>query len=258
MRRPLVAGNWKMNHLTQDALAFCEPLPEASERYSDVDAALFATTTLLPTLARALAGTRIRLGGQNCHWEVEGAFTGEVSPSQLADVSCSLVLVGHSERRQLFGETDEATRLKVLAALDAGLEPVLCVGETEEERERGATLDVLGRQLRQALDGIGKDRASRITLAYEPVWAIGTGRTATPEIAQEAHAFLREQFESLYGTATARNCRILYGGSVKPGNLAELLAQDDIDGGLVGGASLEADSFVGLLAAASSLGPRAI
>jgi triosephosphate isomerase len=166
--------------------------------------------------------------------------------------------VGHSERRQLFGETDEATRLKVLAALDAGLEPVLCVGETEEERERGATLDVLGRQLRQALDGIGKDRASRITLAYEPVWAIGTGRTATPEIAQEAHAFLREQFESLYGTATARNCRILYGGSVKPGNLAELLAQDDIDGGLVGGASLEADSFVGLLAAASSLGPRAI
>jgi triosephosphate isomerase len=177
---------------------------------------------------------------------------------QLSDVGCTLVLVGHSERRQLFGETEEATRLKVLAALDAGLEPVLCVGETEGERERGATTDVLGRQLRQALDGIGKDRAARLTLAYEPVWAIGTGRTATPELAQEAHAFLRAEFEALYGTAQARSCRILYGGSVKPGNLAGLLEQPDIDGGLVGGASLEAESFVALMEAASRLGPRPV
>ncbi len=258
MRRPLIAGNWKMNHLTQDALAFCAPLPEASGRYSDVDSALFATPTLLAPLARALAGTRVRIGGQNCYWETEGAFTGEVSAPQLADVGCSLVLVGHSERRQIFGETDEATRLKVHAALDAGLEPVLCMGETGEERRREATWDVLGRQLRHGLDGIGKDRASRITLAYEPVWAIGTGRTATPAIAQEAHAFLRKEFEGLYGTATARGCRILYGGSVKPGNVTELLEQEDIDGGLVGGASLEAESFVALLEAASQLGPRLV
>ena len=228
MRRPLVAANWKMHHLTQDALRFAETLPSACDRWSDVDFAIFPPSTLLSALSRALSGTRVRLGGQTCHHQQEGAFTGELSAAMLADVGCSFVLVGHSERRQLFGETDEGTRLRLEAVLDAGLEPLLCVGETEEEREGGRTEEVLGRQLRVALEGLGDDLASRLTLAYEPVWAIGTGRTATPELAQDAHAFVRAHLADRFGAEVAADLRLLYGGSVKPENVAGLVARPDI------------------------------
>lgn len=258
MRRRLVAGNWKMHHLTRDALRFAEVLPAACDRWSDVDVALFPPATLLPTLARALSGSRVRLGGQNCHEAREGPYTGEVSAVQLADVGCSLVLVGHSERRRLFGESDATLARKLRSVVDAGLTPVLCVGESDGERRSGGTEEVLRRQLHAALEGVGRDQVGALMLAYEPVWAIGTGHTATPEAAGAAHAFLRSELAQLFGEAVAGSCRILYGGSVKPGNLTALLERPDVDGGLVGGASLDPDSFVGLMEAASRLRPRPV
>jgi triosephosphate isomerase len=258
MRRPLVAGNWKMHHLTREAVAFAEEVRPALERWTDVDAALCPPATLLPTLARALAGSRLRLGGQTCHWEREGAFTGEVSAAMLADCGCSLVLVGHSERRQLFGETDEDVGRKLHAAVEAGLTAVLCVGETEGERVDGRTEDVLRRQLGAALAAVGADVAGRLIVAYEPVWAIGTGRTATPDAAQEAHAFLRRELGAAFAEGAAARIAILYGGSVKPGNFRALLDQPDVDGGLVGGASLQAEAFGRLLEEASRLKPRGV
>jgi len=247
----VVAGNWKMNHVSDTALAFAQDLSAASGFWGGVDVALFPPATLLMVLHRVLAGTGVRLGGQACHQEARGAFTGEVSVAMLRDAGCEHVLVGHSERRALFGETDAVVRAKLGAALVGGLNPVLCVGETEQEREGGRTEAVLERQLATALDGLDATAASRLWVAYEPVWAIGTGRTATPGMAQEAHAFTRSRLGHAWGAETAEGVPILYGGSVKPDNFGRLLEERDIDGGLVGGASLAAADFLALVEAAA-------
>ncbi|HDO35582.1 MAG TPA: triose-phosphate isomerase, partial [Nitrospirae bacterium] len=190
--------------------------------------------------AKFLKGTSIKLSGQDVYWEEKGAFTGEISPPMLRDVGCTYVLVGHSERRRYFGETDETANRKIKAAKAVGLDVIFCIGETLEERESGRTFEVLKRQIAGGLAGVDP---SGIVVAYEPVWAIGTGKTATPEQAQEAHRFIRDEFRNLFGDSSADRVRILYGGSVKPENISELMSKDDVDGGLVGGAGLEADSF---------------
>jgi triosephosphate isomerase len=200
--------------------------------------------TALHPVGKRLEGSPIRLAAQDCHWEDKGAYTGEVSAPLLKDVGCAYVIVGHSERRQFFGETDETVGKKLRAAQKAGLEPIVCVGERLEERERGATMEVVGRQVDGALKGLTKDELRKLTVAYEPVWAIGTGRTATPEQAQEVHAFVRARLAALSDAATAKDVRILYGGSVTPDNARGLMSQPDVNGGLVGGASLKADSFL--------------
>ena len=246
-RRPVVAGNWKMNHLADDGVRFCRTLSASTGFRDGVDVLLFPPATLLMVMHRVLAGTGVALGGQTCHHAASGAFTGEIAPAMLRDAGCTHVLVGHSERRRLFGETDEVVSKKLRAAADGGLVPVLCVGETEAEREADRTRDVLARQL-GALDGWVTQHA--LLVAYEPVWAIGTGRTATPDQAQAAHAFVRAEMARRLGDV-AREMRVLYGGSVTAANFAALLAQPDVDGALVGGASLAAESFLELIAIAA-------
>jgi triosephosphate isomerase len=244
-----------MHHLGADALRYGQTISAASNFWGDVDVAVFPPATLLMLLGRILTGTRVRLGGQDCHHEREGAFTSAISAPMLADTGASMVLVGHSERRRLFGDGDDVVAKKLAAALAAELTPVLCVGETEEERDAGQTHDVLARQLRTALADVPIADAAVLVIAYEPVWAIGTGRTATPDLAQEAHAHVRSLFRERYGVLAADDLRILYGGSVKPDNFAALLAEEDIDGGLVGGASLQAESFLELVEHASQAHP---
>jgi len=257
-RIPLVAGNWKMHKGPAEARRFAEELlgEFAKDRTGTPvpghrpDVAVFPPFTSLPAVAQTLRGTAIAYGGQNCHWESKGAFTGEVAPAFLAELGCRYVLVGHSERRTLFGETDETCRKKLLAAVAAGIEPVLCCGETLTEREAGRTFEVLERQLRAALAGLAS--TASLTIAYEPVWAIGTGRTATPAQAGEAHRFIRNWLVRELSPAAGGRTRLLYGGSVKPDNFGELLRQPDVDGALVGGASLELASFRGIVGAATS------
>lgn len=241
-RQPLVAANWKMHGLSQHAarlarsvrLAVCAPgMPEV---------ALFPPATSLTTVAAELQGSDVALGAQNMHWEAEGAYTGEISAAMLRDVGCRLVLIGHSERRCLFHETDEQVALKSAAAVAGGLTPVICVGETLEQRERGETTAVVERQLRAALRSIDLASAD-VVLAYEPVWAIGTGRTAGSSQAQEVHASIRALLARLHDASAAARIRLLYGGSVKPVNAGDLFDQPDIDGGLIGGASLDPVSF---------------
>ena len=243
MRRPFLAGNWKMNLERKSALALVRDLAGVIGRHADRDVAVFPPFVYLDEIARALAGTRVRVGAQNLCDELEGAFTGEVSGRQLVDVGAELVLVGHSERRHVYGETDELCQRKVAAALGAGLDVVLCVGETIGERQAGATERVVARQLTSGLAGLGPAELSRVTLAYEPVWAIGTGLTATPEQAGAVHEYLRGLVAGLFDEAAAGAIRIQYGGSVKPDNIDELMAVPGIDGALVGGASLKADAF---------------
>lgn len=253
MSRPLViAANWKMHKTVTDVSAYFDAFARAAPGPREgVDLAFFPPFPILEAVARAArARSDASVGAQNCHWEGEGAFTGEVSVSMVAAAGARRVLVGHSERRQLFGETDESCGLKLRAALTAGLEPMLCVGETLEERERGRARAVVLRQLTRAADGLSRGESARLTIAYEPVWAIGTGRTAEPEDAQEMHAAIREILASLGSPAAARGTPVLYGGSVKPGNSARLLEQPDVDGALVGGASLDPVEFSGILAAA--------
>ena len=247
MRTPFVAGNWKMNLRRESALALVGTLREALGARNDVDVAVFPPFVYLSEVARALAGSPIRVGGQNCCDQVEGAFTGEVSAKMLVDVGAELVILGHSERRHVYGETDDLVQKKVRTALDAGLEVILCVGETLAEREKNATEAVIGRQLTRGLTGVGARELARITLAYEPVWAIGTGHNATPEQASRAHAYLRGVLSSLYHEGGAEDVRIQYGGSVKPSNAQVLLSAPDVDGCLVGGASIAADTFLPLL-----------
>lgn len=251
MRRPLVAGNWKMNLVTEDAMRFIHGLPELREAHPGVDLLLFPPLTLLMVLARALSGTRVAVGAQNCHWMESGAFTGEVSAPMLRDAGATCALVGHSERRSLFGETDDHVRLKLHAVLEAGLEAVLCVGETQDERDEGRTEEVLARQLEIPLSGLVPGEATRLTVAYEPTWAIGTGRTASPEQAQHAHSFVRRALAGLLGEGEAAPVRVLYGGSIRPDNAAAIFAQPDVDGCLAGGASLRFDSFAALVEAAA-------
>ncbi len=289
-RPPLVAGNWKMHKGPAEARAFAEELlrqvASAEGEMTKVEVAVFPPFTALSAVAEVLKGTPISYGGQNCHWESKGAFTGETAPAFLAELGCRYVLVGHSERRALFGETDETCRKKLLAAIAAGIEPVLCCGETLAEREAGLTFTVIERQLHAALAGPPPPgiadcrlpivdcqspvsgiadcrlpiadcqppipRRERFTVAYEPVWAIGTGRTATPGQAEEAHRFIREWLGRNLSPGVSERTRLLYGGSVKPDNFGELMRQPNVDGALVGGASLDVTSFCGIARAATT------
>lgn len=251
MRRALIAGNWKMHGLRSDGLALADALRAGLGSLADGrDLLVCPPYTLLAPLAERLSGSPIALGGQDLHWETRGAFTSGISGPMLRDAGCVYVLVGHSERRALFGDTGEVLARKLRAALGAGLRPVYCVGEQLDEREAGRTAEVLGRQFDEVLTGLTPGEMEPVTLAYEPVWAIGTGRTATPEMAQEAHAGLRERARSVFGAPTAASLRILYGGSVKGENAAAILGEPDVDGVLVGGASLKAEEFLAIAAAA--------
>ena len=243
LRTPLIAGNWKMYKTGPEAVETARALKELTAGVSDVDVMIAPAFTALAATAEALAGSTIAVGAQNLHWESEGAFTGEISPDMIRAAGCRYAIIGHSERRQLFGETDAAVNRKVKAALAAGLIPVVCIGETEAEREAQQTFSVLDKQVRLGLEGVSLQTPGDVVVAYEPVWAIGTGKTATREQAQEAHAFIRDLLRKLYGEAGADATRILYGGSVKPDNIAALIGMDDIDGALVGGASLAPETF---------------
>ncbi len=242
MRRAVIAGNWKMYKTTAEAAALARALRESAT--SGPEVVLAPPFTALAAVAEALRGSGVALAAQNMHAEKEGAFTGEISPAMLRDVGCTHVLLGHSERRQLFGETDEGVGRKAVAALAHGLTPILCLGETLSERESSRTMEVVERQLERALRALSPDQAATVLVAYEPVWAIGTGRNATPQQAQEVHAFMRRRVSASHGEAVAAALRILYGGSVKPDNVGALMAQADVDGALVGGASLQPQSFL--------------
>jgi len=246
VRIPLVTANWKMHKGVAEAVEFAHALLPKLAGLREVEAAVAPPFTALAALRDALAGTPVRLAAQNAHCAKSGAFTGEISVAMLAELGVRYVILGHSERRQLFGESDEFVAQKVAAVQSAGLRPILCVGELLVERDAGRTFDVLARQLAGSLASADAARAAELVVAYEPVWAIGTGRTATPEIAQEAHAFIRARLADRFG-ANAGQIRIQYGGSVKPENAAELLAQPDIDGALVGGASLDPESFSAII-----------
>jgi triosephosphate isomerase len=242
-RVPLIAGNWKMHGTRPEALALAEGIKAAVAGLAGREVLLAPPFTALETVARVVGGSRLFLAAQDVHWEPKGAFTGEVSAAMLRDVGCTHVIIGHSERRQFFAETDESVAKKTAAAQAHGLVPIVCVGETLQEREGGATLSVIDRQVRHGLKGQGAAAIRTLVIAYEPVWAIGTGKVATPEQAQEVHAFIRRTVGGMAGEA-AQACRILYGGSVKPDNIDALMRQADIDGALVGGASLQIESFV--------------
>jgi len=242
MRRPIMAANWKMHKGPAEAVAFAEAFLPLARDASEVDVVLAPPFPALDRLASALGGSSVALAAQNVHPEPKGAFTGEVAPGMLRELGCAYAIVGHSERRSLFGEASGFVSRKAAALLEAGIRPIVCVGETLDQREAGQTFDVVGRQLEESLDAVAPTRAAELVVAYEPVWAIGTGKTATPEMAQEVHAFARERLAKRFGDGAAE-IRIQYGGSVKPENVGELMAKPDIDGGLVGGASLEPESF---------------
>ncbi|MDP3071110.1 MAG: triose-phosphate isomerase [Opitutaceae bacterium] len=252
-RKKLIAGNWKMNKTPADGVALVRELVATVGKQSEVEVVVCPPFTGIESAGRALEGSTLKLGAQNMHFEASGAFTGEVSAPMLRAIFATHVILGHSERRTLFGETDELVNKKVLAALKNQLRPIFCVGETLAEREAGATLKVVQTQVERGLEGVTKDQAASVAVAYEPVWAIGTGKVATTEQAQEVHAFIRELLTKLFTEPVAQKVRILYGGSMKPANAPELLAQKDIDGGLIGGASLEARSFVELVTAAAAV-----
>lgn len=249
MRKPFVAGNWKMNTTLSTALELAKATAEASASVDGVDVAVCPPSVYLKAVADALAGTSVAVGAQNMHFEAEGAFTGEISASMVKDVGCRYVILGHSERRHVFGETDETIGKKVKAALGAKLDVILCVGELLEERKADKTEAVVARQLETGLKGVSSAQMAQVTIAYEPVWAIGTGETATPDQAQEVHRFIRGVLSNSIGVDVADVTRIQYGGSVKPENAAELLAQPDVDGALVGGAALDAGKFEAIIKA---------
>ncbi len=247
MRKYIIAGNWKMFTLRDEAAALAHSLVPLVAGIENADVLLCPPFTGLDRMEKVLEGTGIFLGAQNMYHEDEGAYTGEISPAMLKDLGVSHVIVGHSERRQYFNESGSFLNLKVKAAVEAGLIPILCVGETLEERESGATESVIAGQLEDGLEGVEIARGEDLVLAYEPIWAIGTGKTASPEQAQEVHAFIRAKLTQAFGADLAGTIRIQYGGSVKPDNAAELMGQPDIDGALVGGASLNAESFAAIV-----------
>jgi len=249
MRIPVIAGNWKMHKTSDEAqefvhkLSFKLSLKDARE----VDVIIAPTFTSLEAAIEAAKGSNVKIAAQNMHWESKGAYTGEISPIMLKDLGVSYCIIGHSERRQYFAETDHTVNKKVRSALDNGIIPIVCVGETLEEREKGATNDVVGRQIKTALGGLSNTEAADLIIAYEPVWAIGTGKTSSAEDAQEVAARIRALIANDFGSESAEKIRIQYGGSVKPENIKSFMQQNDIDGALVGGASLDVDSFVQLI-----------
>lgn len=243
MRKPILAGNWKMYKSLSEALELVEKLKLSVSSVSDREIVVCPPFTSLALVKQSIKNSNIKLGAQNLYWQSEGAFTGEISPKMLKDVGCDYVIIGHSERRQYFGETDESVNKKIKAALAAGLTPVACVGETLNERETNKTFEVIERQLASGFANLSVGESKAVVIAYEPVWAIGTGKTATPQQAQEVHRFIREKYSVMYGKEAADSLRILYGGSVRPDNIKDLMAQEDIDGALVGGASLKAEDF---------------
>jgi len=246
MRRNLIAGNWKMYKTVAEAIALVEAIVKGAGG-APGDTLVAPPYTALAVAVAAAKGSPVAVAAQNMHFEKEGAFTGEVSAAMLLDLAVTHVILGHSERRQHFAETDAGVAKKTKVALDAGLVPISCLGETLAEREAGQTMDVVGRQLSAILDAVTAEEAKRVVIAYEPVWAIGTGKVATPEQAQEVHAFIRKRIAAKHGQPVADVLRVLYGGSVKPDNVKGLMALPDVDGGLVGGASLKADSFLKLV-----------
>lgn len=249
-RKKIIAGNWKMNKTASEAVALVSQIKTVMDGVGDhADVVVCPPSIDIKDVAMTIGDAPIGLGAQNMHWEASGAYTGEISAAMLKDLCVTSVILGHSERRSYFGETDEIVNKKTKAALAADLVPIVCVGETLEEREAEKTMDVVGAQVRGSLADLGAD-LNKVVVAYEPVWAIGTGLTASPEQAQDVHAFIRGVLAEIGGQAVADGIRIQYGGSMKPANAPELLAQTDIDGGLIGGAALEAESFIGIVKAA--------
>jgi len=247
MRKPIIAGNWKMNKTAGEAVELVTALKGKVADVTDVDIVVGPTFTALLAVSEIIKGSNIKLTAQNMYWEEKGAFTGEISPVMLKDVGCQYVIIGHSERRAYFSETNETVNNKVKAAHAYSLNPIVCVGEKLEERESGVMKDVVKDHVVNGLAGLSEEQMFNTVIAYEPVWAIGTGKTATPEQAQEVHEFIRELLAETFSSAVAEAVRIQYGGSVKPNNVAELMAKPDIDGGLIGGASLDADSFTQII-----------
>ena len=247
MRKPVIAGNWKMYKSPGEAAAFVREFALLARADGRAEIVICPPYVDIAAAVEAARGTGIGIGAQDLFWLKEGAYTGEISAPMLSAAGCTWVIAGHSERRQYFGETDESVFKKTAAALEAGLTPIVCVGESLEEREGGLTENVLSKQFSGGLAGLPPEQFARVVIAYEPVWAIGTGRTATPEIAAQAHRFLRSQVREHFGGAAAQACRILYGGSVKPDNIKGLMAQEDLDGALVGGASLDPATFAAIV-----------
>lgn len=243
MRIPTIIGNWKMNTTLQTGLELVNALAKDLNNVPDREVGVCPPFIYLAEIKKVIQSTNIKLGAQNMHWEAKGAFTAEISATMLKDIGCDYVIIGHSERRHIFSETDQMINKKIKAALNTQLTPVFCVGEQLEEREKGTTDQVLRQQVEKGLNELTAEQINNIIIAYEPVWAIGTGKTATPAQAQEAHLFVRNLISRLTDETVAQNVRILYGGSVKPDNAGELMIQPDVDGALVGGASLEAGSF---------------
>src|SRR5687768_3941177 len=251
MRTPLIAGNFKMFKTVAETVAYINELRSLVKDVRNVDVVIAPPFTAIAAAAEAVEGTSIGVSAQDVHWEREGAFTGEVSAGMLREAGARYTIVGHSERRTLFGETNGSVNKKMHAALTAGLVPIVCIGETLEQRDRNETLAVLDRQIKEGLDGVTGEQLSGMVLAYEPVWAIGTGRNATPAQAGEAHHHIRQRLTQWFGLDASERCRVLYGGSVKPENIAALIAEPDVDGALVGGASLDPKSFFAIVRGAT-------
>lgn len=247
MKKPFVAGNWKMNIGLSEGVDLVEELKNSLSDYKYVEIVVIPPFTHLYLIKKKLDGTNIKLGAQNLHWEDKGAFTGEISPLMLKEIGCSYVIIGHSERRKYFGESDEIVNKKSKIALHHGIIPIICIGETIEERENGATFKVIEKQLRVAISGFNKEDIMKVVVAYEPVWAIGTGKNATPEQAEEAHSFIRSILREMFGIEESNCVIIIYGGSVTMDNSYSLLKMENVDGFLVGGASLKGDSFTGIV-----------
>jgi triosephosphate isomerase (TIM) len=252
MRTPLIAGNFKMFKTVAETVSYVNDLRVLIKDIKGVDVAIAPPFTSVAAAVEAATGSAIDVGAQNLHWEREGAFTGEISAAMIRDAGARYVIVGHSERRTLFGDTNETVNKKTHAALAAGLVPIVCIGETLDQRDRNETMAVLDRQIKDSLDRVTGEQLAGMVLAYEPVWAIGTGRNATPAQAGEAHFHIRQRLKQWFGLDASDRCRVLYGGSVKPDNIAKLVAEPDVDGALVGGASLDAKAFATIIGAAQS------
>ena len=248
MRTPFIAANWKMYKTVHETLCFIKEFRTLAKDVHDVEIVIAPPFTALHSAVEAAHGSNIGVAAQNIHWERDGAFTGEISAGMVKEAGAEYAIIGHSERRRLFGETDETVNRKVSAAVSAQLTPIVCIGETLEERDRNDTLAVLDRQIKQGLDGLTADQVGALVIAYEPVWAIGTGRNATSAQAGEAHAHIRKRLRQWFGADAADACHVIYGGSVKPDNIRELIAEPDVDGALVGGASLDVRSFADIVA----------